>query len=676
METFETGQQTSSGSLDSLRNRAIALPRSIKRLSVLFLDTIFCILSVYITISLRFEEFQGLSNMVLSAMAISIALALPILITHGLYRAIFRYSGGLAIQTVVKAICIYGVLFFSTIFVLPLVTSIHIPRSVGLSQPLLLLILIGASRAFANYWLGDTYRQLLSKKRGTLTKVLIYGAGSAGRQLAQEIKIKSNLQALGFVDDDENRRGIVGSQIDGIEIYALQNLRQLIISLGVTEIWLAIPSVSKSRRREIINSLVGFNVVVRTLPSLDDLAGGQVSISDVRQLDIDDLLNREIVPPHSLLLSSNIHGKVVLITGAAGSIGSELARQALAELPSLLILLDRNEYGLYSLHQELSAKQLKLGDVGSSIQMMPILGSIGDRQLLLELFKAHSVDVIYHAAAYKHVPLVEHNLKEGTRNNVFGTLALVELANQFKVPRFILVSTDKAVRPTNIMGASKRLCEMVLQAFAQIQTHTTFSMVRFGNVLGSSGSVVPQFRQQILDGGPVTVTHPEVTRYFMSVTEAAQLVIQAGAMAQGGDVYLLDMGKPVKIVDLAKRMIELSGLQVKSETTPYGDIEITFTGLRPGEKLYEELLIGNQPQSSSHPRIFKAQDDFLPWQNLEEQLGLLQNLLDQGDIVAIRQLLQSLVFGYTPDQKIVDWSYAVLDEGGGGVNSNKIPYNK
>ena len=659
--------------MNSLRNRAIALPRSIKRIAVLVLDALFCVFSVYITLSLRFEEFQSLSPIVLTTMAISVSIALPIFITHGLYRAIFRYSGGAATWTIVRAIFIYGVVFFSVILSLPNLVSIHIPRSVGLSQPLLLFILIGASRAYANYWLGDTYRQLLSRKRTAFTRVLIYGAGSAGRQLAQDIQSKSNLKVVGFIDSDDSRRGVVGSQIDGIEIHSLENLRQLITTLRVEEIWLAIPSVSKSRRREIINSLVGFNVAIRTLPTLDELASGQVSISDVRQLDIDDLLNREVVPPHPLLLSTNIHGKAVLITGASGSIGSELARQALAELPATLILLDRNEYGLYLLHQELLSKKLALGDAGSAINIIPVLGSITDRQLLLELFKSSPIDIIYHAAAYKHVPLVEHNLKEGIRNNVFGTLALVELALKFKIPRFILVSTDKAVRPTNIMGASKRLCEMILQAFAQMQvqaqpqTQTTFSMVRFGNVLGSSGSVVPLFRKQIMDGGPLTVTHPKVTRYFMSVSEAAQLVIQAGAMAQGGDVYLLDMGKPVKIVDLAKRMIELSGLQLKSEDTPYGDIEISFSGLRPGEKLYEELLIGDNPKPSSHPRIFKANDEFLPWQNLEEQLGLLQNLLDQGDIVAIRQLLQTLVSGYIPDQKIVDWSYSASHdlEGGG-----------
>ncbi|MEA9601189.1 nucleoside-diphosphate sugar epimerase/dehydratase [Polynucleobacter sp. MG-28-Ekke-A2] len=658
--------------MNGLRNKAIALPRSIKRISVLGLDALFCVLSVYLTISLRFEEFQSLSPLVLTTMAISVGIALPIFITHGLYRAIFRYSGGIATWTIIRAVFIYGVVFFSAILSLPNLVSIYIPRSVGLSQPLLLFILIGASRAFANYWLGDAYRQLLSRKRTAFTRVLIYGAGSAGRQLAQDIRSKSNLKVVGFIDSDEHRRGVVGSQIDGIEIHSLENLRQLIIALRAEEIWLAIPSVSKSRRREIINSLLGFNVAIRTLPTIDELASGQVSISDVRQLDIDDLLNREVVPPHPLLLSSGIHGKAVLITGASGSIGSELARQALAELPATLILLERNEYGLYFLHQELLSKKLALGDAGSAINIIPILGSITDRQILLELFKTYSIDIVYHAAAYKHVPLVEQNMKEGIRNNVFGTLALVQLAAKYKVPRFILVSTDKAVRPTNIMGASKRLCEMILQAFAQAQTQkqtqtkTIFSMVRFGNVLGSSGSVVPLFRKQIMDGGPLTVTHPKVTRYFMSVTEAAQLVIQAGAMAQGGDVYLLDMGKPVKIVDLAKRMVELSGLQLKSTDKPYGDIEIIFTGLRPGEKLYEELLIGDNPKSSSHPRIFKAHDDFLPWQDLEEQLGLLHNLLDQGDIVAIRQLLHTLVSGYIPDQKIVDWSYEYSGESGGG----------
>jgi FlaA1/EpsC-like NDP-sugar epimerase len=501
---------------------------------------------------------------------------------------------------------------------------------------------------------------------------LIFGAGSAGRQLAQDIQRKGNLKVMGFLDEDAHHRGIVGSLIDGIEIFSFQNPAELIRSLRIAEIWLAIPSASKQQRRQIINSLTGLHVAIRTLPTIDELASGQVSIADVRQLDIDDLLNRDIVPPQPLLLSSNIRHKIVLITGAAGSIGSELARQALAETPKLLLLLDRNEYGLYHLEQELQSKNgASHADDASQDNQKPqiraILGSVGDSQLMMELLTNFDIDVIYHAAAYKHVPMVEHNLKEGIRNNVFGTFNLVRLATQFNVPRFILVSSDKAVRPTNIMGATKRLGEMILQAYAQLGGKTTFSMVRFGNVLGSSGSVVPQFRRQIAEGGPITVTHPEITRYFMSTSEAAQLVIQAGAMAQGGEVFLLDMGKSIKIVDLATRMIELSGLQLKTEKMPYGGIEIQYTGLRPGEKLFEELLIGDNPEPSSHPRIFKARDAALAWPELEEQLGLLQNLVDQGDIVAIRGLLQKLVAGYTPDPTIVDWSYdADLELSGGG----------
>ena len=393
-------------------------------------------------------------------------------------------------------------------------------------------------------------------------------------------------------------------------------------------------------------------VAVRTLPSLSDLAQGTLSFSDLRELEVEDLLGRDPVTPNSILLSKNIRDKVVLVTGAGGSIGSELCRQIISLDPAKLLLVDQNEFALYSIHQEI---ENKIKD--KSLVIVPLLASVQDFNRMNEVMSIWHPDTVYHAAAYKHVPLVEHNPSEGIKNNVFGTLHTSMAAAENKVADFVLISTDKAVRPTNIMGASKRLAELILQAISSNYSNTRFSMVRFGNVLGSSGSVVPIFRQQIKSGGPITLTHPEITRFFMTIPEAAQLVIQAGAMAKGGDVFILDMGEPVKIIDLARRMIELSGFTIKDEEYPEGEIEIQITGLRPGEKLYEELIIGENPQATNHPRIMKANESYISWLQLEPQLKSLEDALKINDVQTIRVILEKLVSGYTPNKNIVDWIF-------------------
>jgi FlaA1/EpsC-like NDP-sugar epimerase len=419
---------------------------------------------------------------------------------------------------------------------------------------------------------------------------------------------------------------------------------------------LALPSAGRKRRNEILSQMLHAKVSVRTLPSMTELARGKVNVSDLRELDIDDLLGREPVAPNHILLGKNVADKVVMVTGAGGSIGSELCRQIVKFGPAALLLIEQSEFALYEIHQEL---QLSLTDSG--IKLVPLLASVRDEERMHEIMSTWSPDTLYHAAAYKHVPLVEHNPAEGIKNNVLGTLTTAKAAAAHGVADFVLISTDKAVRPTNIMGASKRLAEMVLQAFAATAPRTKFAMVRFGNVLGSSGSVVPKFRRQIRDGGPITLTHPEITRYFMTIPEAAQLVIQAGAMGsvvtEGAAVFVLDMGGPVKIRDLAVRMIELSGLTLCDAANPEGDVEIEITGLRPGEKLYEELLIGDNPKPTPHPRIMKAQETFLPWKVLEGKLEALRIALETNDVGVVRAMLQQLVSGYQPTGDIVDWIY-------------------
>ncbi|TCL75716.1 nucleoside-diphosphate sugar epimerase/dehydratase [Rhizobium sp. BK251] len=621
----------------------LALPRVAKRIVALIVDASFCVLTVWLAYCFRLNDWVLLSGVQWLPVIASLCLAIPIFIVMGLYRAIFRYAGLSAFVAVLKAVAIYGVAYMALFTALSIP---GVPRTVGILQPMLLLLAIGLSRLWIRYWLGDEYQQIL--RRSSLPKVLIYGAGSAGRQLAAALANSTELSVAGYLDDDPRLKGGI---MGGLRIYDPLDLAGLVESRGIRDVLLALPSTSRQRRNEILESIRKARVTVRTLPDLTALAQGKVAVTDLRELEIEDLLGRDTIAPNRALLDRNNRGKAVMVTGAGGSIGGELCRQILKCRPSRLILFEQSEFALYTIHAELT--KLATGYGFSDIQILPFLGSIRDGDRVREVMRSWQPQTLYHAAAYKHVPLVEHNPVEGIRNNVTGTLTTALAARECGVSDFVLISTDKAVRPTNVMGASKRLAEMVLQALAAEPAAvdapgTNFSMVRFGNVLGSSGSVVPLFRQQIRDGGPITLTHPDITRYFMTIPEASQLVIQAGAMAEGGDVFLLDMGEPVKIADLARRMVELSGLTVRDDDNPEGDIELTLTGLRPGEKLYEELLIGDDPQPTDHPRIMKAREDFLFWPELSKKIKRLSATLDANDMSAARRMLAELVSGYVP----------------------------
>ncbi|WP_184378752.1 nucleoside-diphosphate sugar epimerase/dehydratase [Rhizobium sp. BK619] len=629
----------------------LAMPRVAKRALALLVDSSFCVLTIWLAYCFRLNEWTVLTGVQWLPVFVSLCMALPIFIVMGMYRAIFRYANLAAFITVLKAIAIYGFAFM-TIFTALSVPGV--PRTVGILQPFLLLIGIGLSRLGIRYWLGDAYQRILHKNM--LAKVLIYGAGKAGRQLAAALTNSAELNVVGYLDDDPRLKGGV---MGGLRIYDPSDLPVLAETLGVHNVLLALPSASRQRRNEILEHIRKARVNVRTLPDLTALAQGRVAVSDIRELEIEDLLGREAVAPRQELLDKAMRNKVVMVTGAGGSIGGELCRQVLRNAPSSLILLDQNEFALYNIDAELR----KLAELyeHENLQIVPILCSVRDQDRVEHIIQSWRPQTLYHAAAYKHVPLVEHNAVEGIKNNVMGTLVAARAARKYGVSNFVLISTDKAVRPTNVMGASKRLAEMVLQALAAESAtdrlRTNFSMVRFGNVLGSSGSVVPLFRQQIKEGGPVTLTHREITRYFMTISEASQLVIQAGAMGEGGDVFLLDMGEPVRIADLARKMVELSGLSVRDDNSPEGDIELSVTGLRPGEKLYEELLIGDNPETTEHPRIMKAREDFLSWPELLKRLNSLNAALDRNDMAAARAILAELVSGYSSTGEVSDLAF-------------------
>ena len=633
----------------------LSFSRRAKQSLVLLIDLSACIITVYIAFYLRLGEWGLIRNDINSglflATVISLGLALPIFFVFGLYRAIFRYSGIASFLAIVKAIVIYSFLY-ATFFTVIGISGI--PRTVGIIQPILLLITILAIRMLARYWLGDLYQQ--HSNSPVLQQALIYGAGSVGRQLAQAMMNNKRVRVVGFLDDNV---ALQGQLINQLPIYAPSQLSELIIPLKISELFLALPEENRKHRNEILRKIQDIKISIRTLPSMTELAQGKVTANDLQELDIEDLFGRESTVFDSISSNKNILGKVVLVTGAGGSIGSELCRQIFILGPAVLLLYEQNEFSLYALHQELQRRQTITGSKNNIF--IPLLGSITDTRRISEVMASWSPHTVYHAAAYKHVPLVEHNVTDGIRNNVFGTLITARMAVKYGVSDFVLVSTDKAVRPTNVMGASKRLAEMILQALARERiisnTVTNFSIVRFGNVLESSGSVIPKFRQQIRNGGPITLTHPEVMRYFMTIPEAAQLIIQAGTMSKGGEVFLLDMGEAVKIIDLIRRMIQLSGLTLCDEGNPNGDIKIEIIGLRPGEKLYEELLIGDNPEPTSHPRIMKANEDFLPLEELEGKLQLLQAALDINDLDQIFQILERLISGYQMSDNIVDWVY-------------------
>lgn len=657
--------------LGKLRILLLKLPRRQKRLIQIAAD----IVLVWAALWLAFLVRLGTDDMVNPLIAhfwlflTAPVVAIPLFIRFGMYRAVMRYFGNDALIAIIKAVSLSSLIIGVFVYWYSNLQNI-VPRSVIFNYWWLSLIMIGGLRlAMRQYFLGDWYAAAqhvpFTSREDGLPKVAIYGAGAAGNQLVAALRMGRVMRPVAFIDDDS---GIAVRTISGLQVYKPKHIQQMIERTGAQEVLLAIPSASRGRRREILGYLERFPFHVRSVPGFMDLASGRVKVDDIQEVDIADLLGRDAVPAQGDLLAHCIEGQSVLVTGAGGSIGSELCRQILALHPTTLILFEHSEFNLYSILSEL---EQRIARESLSVRLLPLLGSVRDPEKLLNVIKAWRVDTIYHAAAYKHVPMVEHNIAEGVLNNVVGTLNTAQAALKAGVANFVLISTDKAVRPTNVMGCTKRLAEMLLQAlsrelapvlFRDITNvshvnKTRFTMVRFGNVLGSSGSVIPLFYKQIQSGGPLTVTHPKITRYFMTIPEAAQLVIQAGSMGQGGDVFVLDMGEPVKIVELARKMIHLSGLSICSEKNQYGDISIEFTGLRPGEKLYEELLIGDNVSATQHPMIMSANEDYLAWDVLKTKLAELLVAIEQDDYPRVRKILCDTVSGYTPDGDIVDWVY-------------------
>lgn len=621
--------------LTKLSKPLFQLPRWQKRLIMLALDCVLLPFAIWAAFALRLSTWTPDLNDGVWLLFLAPFFAIPIFVQLGLYRAVIRYITGQAMLAVLHGVTLSA----AALAIISMVIDLHgIPRSIYIIYWGTAFLLIGGSR----YMMRRQFQRLHNRQHDR-TRIIIYGAGNSGMQLATALSSSPEFRPVALVDDNP---ALHKATLQGLKVYAPSDLPNLVESLDVGQVLLAIPSASHARRKEILQILEPLPVQVRTLPSITDLVDGNVTLGDIREISIEDLLGRDPVPPDTQLLQANITDKIVMVTGAGGSIGSELCRQIAKLSPCQLLLFEQSEYALYTIDQELRTE--------THCPVIPLLGSVTDSGRVQQILRTFGVQTIYHAAAYKHVPMVEHNVLEGIRNNVLGTWRTAQAAQQCGVETFVLISTDKAVRPTNTMGATKRCAELLLQALAEKSKNTRFTMVRFGNVLGSSGSVVPLFREQIRQGGPITLTHADIIRYFMTIPEAAQLVIQAGAMGEGGDVFVLDMGEPVRIYDLAARMIKLSGLQLRDEQHPDGDIEIRVTGLRPGEKLYEELLIGDNVLPTHHSRIMRAQEQQLPLAVLENYIQQFEELIDTQNPAAARAVLQQAVQEFKPQCDVVD----------------------
>ncbi|ALQ09293.1 nucleoside-diphosphate sugar epimerase [Pseudoalteromonas sp. Bsw20308] len=627
--------------MDSFIHSILNASRAKKRIITLFIDTLFIVIAFWLALIVRldsFEPLQRLDNWLLLALLTPVSLYT--FISLGLYRAVLRYMNSQAIWAIVLGTVITTV----SLVLIAFFMGINIPRTMPFIFAWLCLLTVGGARVLVRAIIG---KMTTSKKES----IIIYGAGAAGRQLATALGAGPEYFVSAFIDDDVTKHGSI---IQGVPVIAFKGIYELSTKRKVSKVLLALPSATRARRKEILAQLEPLTIKVLSIPGMTDIVEGKAKLAEITDVGVEDLLGRDPVSPKIDLMTANIAKKVVMVTGAGGSIGSELCRQIVKQKPTKLILFEQSEFALYSIEKELNEY---ICNNALELELIPIMGSVQRINRLETVMKAFGVQTVYHAAAYKHVPLVEHNVVEGVRNNVFGTYYSAKAAVNAKVENFVLISTDKAVRPTNVMGATKRMAELVLQGLAQeqgVKHKTRFCMVRFGNVLGSSGSVVPLFRRQIKEGGPITLTHPDITRFFMTIPEAAQLVIQAGAMGKGGDVFVLDMGDSVKIKDLATKMVRLSGFEVKSDTNPHGDIEIKCTGLRPGEKLYEELLIGDNVGETTHERIMTANEVMLPLAELNVFIEALDIACHNFDHETIRQLLLDAPTGFNPTDGICD----------------------